>query len=110
MVIGDLEMYNKMSQVTLLTAFSSRKPEELNFKNTEVLVGKEDQPWFKRAHVRQYLGTPRIITMTTKFAKKDIKSRDFLQAEKKIRIMEPLKKTLKIMIYSYHLLVSSFSL
>ena len=48
--------------------------------------------------------------MTTKFSKEDIKSRDFLQAKEKIHSMEPLKKTLKIMIYSYYLPVSSFSL
>lgn len=50
------------------------------------------------------------MSMTTKFSKKDIKSQGFLQAKEKIHSTVPLKKTLKIMIYSHHLPVSSFSL
>ena len=35
---------------------SCSKSEEFNFKDTEVLLDKENQPWFKIAHVDKILG------------------------------------------------------
>lgn len=35
------------SQLTLLNASSSRKPEEIKLKDIEVLVDNKEQPWFK---------------------------------------------------------------
>ena len=37
-------------QLTFLNVSNSRKSEEFNVNDIEVLVVKEDQPWFKQAH------------------------------------------------------------
>ena len=50
---------------------SSSKSEEFNIKDIEVLVGKEEQPWFKPAHIEKYLGIACIITSTTKLGKEE---------------------------------------
>ena len=39
---------------------ASSKPEEFNFKDIEMLVDSEGQNWFKRAHVRKFLGLSQI--------------------------------------------------
>ena len=64
------------------------------------IVDNKEQNWFKRAHIGRYLGIARIITSATKLAEEDITYRAFLQAEGGIRRMDPLGKTLRIMIFS----------
>ena len=78
-------MYNKIfSQLSLLNVSSSSKSDGFKLKDINVLVGKEDQPWFEQGHVGSCLGISRMITSPTKLAKKDIKSRTFLQGEEGI--------------------------
>ena len=38
----------------------SSKPEEFSFKDIEMLADSEEQNWFKRAHVGNFLGLPQI--------------------------------------------------
>ena len=38
----------------------SSKPEEFNLNDIEVIVDSEEQNWFKRAHVRKFLGLKHI--------------------------------------------------
>lgn len=45
---SDCEMYNKKNILSILwNDKSNSKPEEFNFKDTEVLEGKEYKPWFE---------------------------------------------------------------
>ena len=41
---------------------ASDESEVFSLKEIEVLVDSEDQNWFKRAHIGQYLGIACIIT------------------------------------------------
>ena len=59
----------------------SSKPQEFNLNDIEVFVDSEEQNWFKRAHIGQYLGITCIITSTSKLSEEDIRSRVFPQAE-----------------------------
>ena len=58
-------------------------------KNIEVLVDSEEQNWFKRAHIGQYLGIAHIITSSSKLSEEDRRSQTFLQAEGEICSMDP---------------------
>ena len=59
MLFEGFKTYNKMSsQLSLLTTF--------NFEDFNVLVGKNNQPWFKQAIAGRYLGIVLIIKLTTK--------------------------------------------
>ena len=54
MLFEGFKTYNKMSsQLSLLTTF--------NFEDFNVLVGKNNQPWFKQAIAGRYLGIALII-------------------------------------------------
>ena len=68
---------------------TSRKSDEFNLNDIEVIVDSERQNWFKREHMGQNLGIVCIITSTTKLLEEDIKSRVFLKAERGIRSMDP---------------------
>ena len=81
------ELKIKMSSL-LNVSNASNKPEEFSLKDIEVFVDSEEQNWFKRAHVGQYLGIAHIITSTGKLSEKDKRSRAFLQAEGGIRSMD----------------------
>ena len=70
-------MYKKFFWTYFTKYLSSSKSEEFNIKDIEVLVGKEEQPWFKPAHIEKYLGIACIITSTTKLGKEDIKDMYF---------------------------------
>ena len=98
------------SHLSLLNASSSSKSEEFNLKDIEILVGKEDHPWFKRACVGQYLGIASIITLTTKLAEERVEYQALLQAERGFLVWIPIKKMHKIMVCSSHLMVCSMSL
>ena len=62
--LGSGLIHNKMSSQLFLfngcsntsREHSCSKSEEFNFKDTEVLLDKENQPWFKIAHVDKILG------------------------------------------------------
>ena len=56
----------KMS--SLLNISNGNKSEEFNFKDIEVLVDNKEQNWFKRAHIRWYLGIAHIITQPLNFS------------------------------------------
>ena len=92
-----------------LSLLSSSKSEEFNLKDIEVLVDGKELHWFKRAHIRQYLGIARITTSTTKLAQEYMRSRAFVQVEGGSAAQTPLRKTNKILICSSHLLVLSTS-
>ena len=77
---------------SLLNDAVCSKPEEFSLNNIEVLVDKNEQNWFKRAHIGQYLAIARIITSTAKLSEEDIRSHAFLQAEVGIHTMNPTKK------------------
>ena len=68
---------------------TSRKSDEFNLNDIEVIVDSERQNWFKREHMGQNLGIVCIITSTTKLLEEDIKSRVFLKTEGGIRSMDP---------------------
>ena len=52
----------------------SSKPEEFSLKDIEGIVDSEEQNWFKRAHIGQYLGIGRIITSTSKLSEENKRS------------------------------------
>ena len=54
-----------------------------------MLVDSEEQNWFKRAHIGQYLGIAHIITSSSKLSEEDRRSQTFLQAEGEICSMDP---------------------
>ena len=66
---------------SLLNFSNDSKPEEFSLKDIEVLADNKEQSWFKRAHIGQYLGIARIITLTSKLSEEDKRSRAFLVAE-----------------------------
>ena len=68
---------------------ASKKPEEFNLNDIEVLVDSGDQNWFKRVHIGQYLGMAPIITLTSNVSKEDKRSRAFLHAQGGIHSMDP---------------------
>lgn len=49
------------SQISLSNAFRSTKSKEFNLRGIEVNVGKEDQPWSKRAHIGNLFELPQIV-------------------------------------------------
>ena len=100
----------KSSRLSLLNDFSSLKSKEFNLKDIEVDVDSEEQHWFKRAHVGEYLGLVYIHRSTAKLGDEDQKSRAFLQAEGGCRSLTALGKMLKVMIFPSHLLVFFMSL
>ena len=57
------------------------KPEEFSINDIEVLVDKKEQNWFKRKHVRKFLGLVYMHRSTAKLADKGQKTRTFLKAE-----------------------------
>ena len=69
------------AQRSLLNASCSSKSEKFNLHDIKMLVGKEDQPWFKWADLRRYLAIAHIIKLTSKLEEEDMKSWVFLQAE-----------------------------
>ena len=42
---------------------ASNKSEDFSLKDIEVLVDSEEQNWFKRAHVKKFLGLKHIDTL-----------------------------------------------
>ena len=52
----------------------SSKPAVFSLKEIEVLVESEEQNWFKRAHIGQYLEIARIVTWTVKLSEEDKRS------------------------------------
>ena len=61
-------------------------------KDGQQIVDSEEQNWFKRTHIGQYLGIACIITSTATLSEEDIRSRAFLQAEVGIHSMDPIRK------------------
>ena len=102
------EQQIKMSSVMNVSNNASRKPEEFSLKDIE--VDSKKQNWFKRAHIRQYLGIACIVTSTAKLSEEDIRSWTFPKAKGVSIVWTPLGKTLRIMIFSSHLLVHFMSL
>ena len=49
-----------MSSSLLNVSNVSNKPEEFNLNDIEVIVGSEEQKWFKRAKVGKFLGIENI--------------------------------------------------
>ena len=82
----------KSSRLSLLNDFSSLKSKEFNLKDIEVDVDSEEQHWFKRAHVGEYLGLVYIHRSTAKLGDEDQKSRAFLQAEGGCRSLTALRE------------------
>ena len=58
----------KMSSLLNISNGNISKSEEFNFKDIEVLVDNKEQNWFKRAHIRRYLGIAHIITQPLNFS------------------------------------------
>ena len=71
---------------------SSLKSKEFNLKAIEVDVDSEEQHWFKRAHVGEYLGLVYIHRSTAKLGGEYQKTRAFLQAEGECRSLTALKE------------------
>ena len=88
----------------------SSKSEEFSINDIEVLADNKVQNLFKRACIKQYLGIACIITSPSKLSEEVERSRAFLQSGEEIRSMDSLKKMLKTMIFSSHLLVPFMSL
>ena len=65
------------------------KPEEFNLQDIEVLVDREEQKWFKRAHVGKFLGLVHIHRSTAKLVDEDQRTRAFLQAEGGCHVITP---------------------
>ena len=71
----------KMSSALNLSDDAGNKPEEFSINDSEVLVDKKEQNWFKRAHVGKFLGLVHIHSSTAKLADKDHKTQVFLKVE-----------------------------
>ena len=67
-----------MSSLLNVSNDVSRKREELNLKDIEVLVDSEEQNWFKRAHVGKLLGIEDIQTSLNGLEKCEILTRQEL--------------------------------
>ena len=85
------ELEAKMSSVLNVSNSSGSKPEEFSIDDIEVLVDKKEQNWFKRAHVRKFLGLVHIHSSTAKLADNDQKTRASLRVEGDIHSMDPLR-------------------
>ena len=55
---------------------AAKKSEEFNLNDIEVLVGSEEQSWFKRAHVGTFLGLKHIDTLVRGFDKCEMPTRN----------------------------------
>ena len=55
---------------------AAKKSEEFNLNDIEVLVGSEEQSWFKRAHVGTFLGLKHIDTLVGGFDKCEMPTRN----------------------------------
>ena len=88
----EAELQIKTSSLLNVSNNADSKSEEFSFNNIEVLVDSEEQNWFKRAHIGQYLGIACIITSTSKLSEEDIRSRAFLETKGGIGSMEPSRE------------------
>ena len=82
---------NKDSSLLKVSNRSS-KSEEFNHNDIEVIVDNKEQNWFKRAHIRQYLGIACIKTSTARLSEEDIRSRAILHADCGIHSMDAPRK------------------
>ena len=55
---------------------AAKKSEEFNLNDIEVLVGSEEQSWFRRAHVGTFLGLKHIDTLVGGFDKCEMPTRN----------------------------------
>ena len=55
---------------------AAKKSEEFNLNHIEVLVGSEEQSWFKRAHLGTFLGLKHIDTLVGGFDKCEMPTRN----------------------------------
>ena len=59
---------------------SSRKNEEFNLNDIEVLVDSDGENWFKRAHVGKFLGLAKIMMSVEGLDTKEMPQRDDIKA------------------------------
>ena len=71
---------------------ASNESEEFSLKDIEVIVESKKQNWLKRVPVRNFLETVNIRRSAAKLANKDQKTRDFLQAERGVHIINAPKE------------------
>ena len=69
------------SQLFWLNSASSRKSEEFNLKDIEMLVDRKVQHWFKRTYVKKLLVLVYIHKSTAKLGDEDQKFQAFVQAD-----------------------------
>ena len=69
------EIIINMSSV-LNVSNGCNKSEEFNLNDIEVLVGSEEQSWFKRAHFGTFLGLKHIDTLVGGFDKCEMPTRN----------------------------------
>ena len=58
----------------------SGKPEEFNLNDIEVLVDSEGENWFKRAHVKKFLGLAKTLMSVEGLDTQEILQRDDIKA------------------------------
>ena len=80
-IFGLKQLQIKMSFLLNVSNDAGSKPEEFSINDIEVLVDEKEQNWFKRKHVRKFLGLVYMHRSAAKLADKDQKTRTFLKAE-----------------------------
>ena len=80
-VLTQKDVQTKMSSLLNVSNHASSKPDEFSLKDIEVLVDNKEQNWFKRAHVRKFLGLVQIHSSTSKLADEDQKTQASLRVE-----------------------------
>ena len=67
-----------MSLELLNVSYDSNGSEQFSLKDIEVIIDSEEQKWFKRAHVRIFLGLENIRTSLNDLDKSKILTRQEL--------------------------------
>ena len=68
------------SQLSSSNASRSSKSKEFNLSGIELILGEEDLPWFKQAHIGIFLELPQIVNSVKNIDSCEMRSRENIGA------------------------------